>query len=59
MRQPTNGEAFSATEEEFFRAGEAMNGNEVVETEVVEEPRRSAWSRWFARTPRPATEPSF
>ena len=58
MRQPTDdGEGFSALEEAFFREGDAMSANEVVEhiTEVAEPPQRSGWSRWFARTPRAAT----
>lgn len=62
MRQPTNDEGFSATEEEFFREGEAMNSNaaveHVAEREVAEPAQRSGWSRWFARTPRAATAES-
>lgn len=63
MRPPTDGEAYSSIEEEFFRAGDAMNANDandhVVDHDVTATPQRSAWSRWFGRTPRAATEPSI
>lgn len=59
MRHPTDTEAFSAIEEEFFREGEAMSESPLVEREVSTAPQRSVWSRLFSRTPRAVTEPSF
>jgi hypothetical protein len=63
MRLPTDGEGLSSIEKEFFRAGDEMNANEVsdseLESEVVAPPQRRAWSRWFGRTSRPATEPGI
>ena len=48
MRAPTDREAFSATEEEFFRAGDALTAGEGSETE--EPPQRSLWARWFRKS---------
>lgn len=60
MRHSSDSEAFSAAEEEFFRAGDAMGeGEGAVDEEVATTPTRRAWSRWFSRTPRAATEPSI
>jgi hypothetical protein len=63
MRLPTNREELSAIEEEFFRAGDEMSSNEsndhMVDAEVVAPSQRSAWSRWFARSSRPATDSGF
>jgi hypothetical protein len=63
MRLPTNREELSPIEEEFFRAGDEMSSNEtndhMVDCELVAPPQRSAWSRWFARASRPATDSSF
>lgn len=59
MRHPTDTEAFSAIEEEFFREGEAMSESPRAEREVSTAPQRSVWSRLFARTPRAVTEPSI
>lgn len=63
MRLPTDGEALSSIEQEFFRAGDEMDANagdeDVVESDTVAPPQRSAWSRWFARPSRPATDPTI
>jgi hypothetical protein len=50
MRAPTDREAFSATEEEFFRAGEAMAA--VDGSELEEPPQQSLWARWFRKSVR-------
>ena len=63
MRPPTDGEAFSAAEEEFFREGDAMSGNDAVEITheeaVTVAPQRRTWLQWFARAPRAVSEPAF
>ena len=61
MSDPNGGDAFSAIEEEFFRAGEAMSeasDGKPRPTHHAAAAPTGLWSRLFKRTPRPATEPS-
>lgn len=63
MRHSTESEAFSAAEEAFFREGDAMSadgaGERVDEDETTVAPQRRTWLQWFARSPRPVSEPAF
>lgn len=62
MRAPTDGEAFSDAEEEFFRAGDALDNASSADEVIADEaapPHRRAWTRWFARSNRAVTEPSI